>query len=93
MGTPGSASEAARAAAVRRHPRPATVLLLALYAAAAAVGLAAGGTAEGLLGSALLAAVALRLVPYHRTARRPRDAPRAAAGRSRAAGGEDAADA
>jgi hypothetical protein len=93
MGTPGSASEAARAAAVRRHPRPVTALLLTLYAAAAAVGLAAGGTVEGLLGSALLTAVALRLVPYHRTARRPRDRTRATAGRSRAAGSEDAADA
>jgi hypothetical protein len=93
MGTPGSASEAARAAAVRRRPRPVTVLLLALYLAAAAVGLVAGGTVEGLLGSALLAAVVLRLVPYHRTARRPRDGTRATAGRSRAAGSGDAADA
>ncbi|MFD1831388.1 hypothetical protein ACFSJS_17230 [Streptomyces desertarenae] len=94
MGTRDPASGTAPAAvAVRRRPRPVTVTLLALYAAAAVVGVLAGGTAERLLGPVLLAVVVLRLVPHRRGARRPGRGAPAAAVRPRAAGSGDAADA
>ncbi|GAA2459248.1 hypothetical protein [Streptomyces macrosporus] len=93
MGTRDSTSGTAPAATFRRHPRPVTATLLALYAAAAAVGLTAGGAAERLLGLALLTAVALRLAPYRHAARTPREDVPPAGVRARTAGDGDAADA